>query len=168
MKKIMMPTLVLIFIACLCVQAGASDLDMACNYKRYGLDPANFFIYLTGDTSYKQWRIWPDEKKVRPGKAPHGSFLTTYVNPAASRSISNKTDMVLGSIIVAENYGDEKKLRDITVMIKIKDYNPDAGDWHWFQFAPDGTVIATGKVDTCIQCHSQKKGNDFIMTAPVK
>ncbi len=73
-----------------------------------------------------------------------------------------------GSLFVLENYDRDKKLSSLAVIIKIKGYNPGKGDWHWFHYAPDGKVLATGRVDTRIQCHEAMKDNDFIMTAPIK
>jgi hypothetical protein len=36
------------------------------------------------------------------------------------------------------------ELKAITVMYKIKDYNPADGDWFWVKYSPDGkaTLIA--------------------------
>ncbi len=72
--------------------------------------------------------------------------------------------MAFGSLIVVENHDADKKLTDLTVMLKIKGYNPQAGDWHWFQYDPRGKVLAEGRVDICIDCHRSKSNNDFVMT----
>ena len=62
-----------------------------------------------------------------------------------------------------------KKLESLSLMYKIKGYNPDAGDWFWVKYSPnDGYVLASGKVDACITCHASKKDNDYIHTATVK
>ena len=73
-----------------------------------------------------------------------------------------------GSIIAKENYTAEKKFVALTVMYKIKGYNPTAGDWFWAKYNPDGTVAAAGRVKGCIDCHSAKKDNDYIFTGEVK
>ncbi len=148
--------------------AGDGGEPSGCDYKKYGLDAEKFFQYFTQDTPYTSWQLWPGKGKLHQGKEPHGSFLTTYVNPVAYRSITQKSGMAFGSLIVVENYGLDKKLADLTVKIKIKGYNPRAGDWHWFKYAPDGKVMAAGKVDMCLECHGKMKENDYIMTAPVK
>ncbi len=139
-----------------------------CDVKTAGLDAAKFFIYFTQDTPYASWELWPGTGRLRRGKEPHGAFLTTYVNPVAHRSLAGKGEMAFGSLIVMENYDSVKRLIDLTVMIKIKGYNPQAGDWHWFKYASDGKVLATGRIAVCIDCHGAKKGVDYIMTAPVK
>lgn len=141
---------------------------LPCNVKQVGIDAAKFYIYLTQDTPYTSWVFWSGKNKLSPGKEPHGTFLTTYVNPAAHRSITGKERMAYGSLIVMENYDTEKKLTGLTVMLKIKGYNPQAGDWYWFHYDQKGTVLATGRVASCIDCHRSQSGNDYLMTAPVK
>jgi hypothetical protein len=56
----------------------------------------------------------------------------------------------------------------ITVMAKSRAYNPEAGDWFWARYAPDGKIEAEGKVEACIKCHSAKKDNDYLFTGPLK
>jgi hypothetical protein len=117
----------------------------------------------------KKWRMWPGKTSLYPGKEPHGALLTTYVNITAFMAIAGKKGMLPnGSMIVTENYSADKKLSDITVMYKVPAYNPEAGDWFWAKYAPDGKIQAEGKADTCIKCHSQNKDNDYIMTVPLK
>jgi len=69
---------------------------------------------------------------------------------------------------IKENYSSDKKLKALSVMYKIKGYNPDGGDWFWAKYSPDGKVEASGKVKGCIDCHSKAKNNDFIFTGAVK
>ena len=72
------------------------------------------------------------------------------------------------SVIVKENYSPEKQLTAITVMWKVRGYNPAGGNWFWAKYAPDGKIEAEGKADMCITCHGKNKSNDYIMTAPLK
>ena len=117
----------------------------------------------------KKWRMWPGKTSLYPGKEPHGALLTTYVNIPAFMAIAGKKGVLPdGSMIVTENYSADKKMTDITVMFKVQAYNPDAGDWFWAKYAPDGKIESEGKTDTCIKCHGQNKGNDYIMTGPLK
>jgi len=117
----------------------------------------------------KKWRMWPGKTSLYPGKEPHGALLTTYVNIPVFMAIAGKRGMLPnGSMIVTQNYSAERNLTDITVMYKAAAYNPEAGDWFWVKYAPDGKVQAEGKVDTCIKCHAAKKDNDYIMTTPLK
>ena len=110
------------------------------------------------------------------GTKPHGAFLSTYLNKEAYAGIEKKEkELPYGSIVVKENYMPDKKLGAVTVMSRVKDYNPDAGDWFWVKFAPDGkpitmekdgkTMNLAGKVPGCIGCHQASSGGiKFIMT----
>lgn len=141
---------------------------LPCDVKRVGLDAAKFYIYITQDTPYTSWALWPGKDKHSPGREPHGAFLKTYVNPVAHHSIINREGMAYGSLMVTENYDTDKKLTGLMVMLKIKDFNPQAGNWYWFHYDPQGTVVAAGRVETCINCHRSKNDNDFVMTALVR
>jgi hypothetical protein len=52
----------------------------------------------------------------------------------------------------------------VTPMYKFKGYNPEAGDWFWGKYGPDGKVMVAGKVNGCIECHEDVKDNDWIFT----
>jgi hypothetical protein len=117
----------------------------------------------------KRWKMWPGKTSLYAGKEPHGALLTTYVNIPAFMAIEGKRGMLPnGSMIVMQNYSADRKLTDVTVMYKSAAYNPEAGDWFWAKYSPDGKVQAEGKAETCINCHSAKKDNDYIRTAPLK
>jgi hypothetical protein len=130
---------------------------------------ADIWGLLTKMEYSKKWRMWPGKTSLYPGKEPHGAVLTTYVNIPAFMAIAGKRgELPNGSMIVMENYSADKKMTDISVIFKVQAYNPEAGDWFWVKYAPDGKIEAEGKVDTCIKCHGQNKGNDYIMTGPLK
>ena len=117
----------------------------------------------------KKWRMWPGKTALYKGIEPHGVLLTTYVNGRAYKAIEAKKGMLpYGSIIVKENYSPDKKLMALTVMYRIKGYNPQAGDWFWAKYTPDGKIEAEGKVEMCINCHGKKKDNDYIFTGSLK
>lgn len=132
-------------------------------------DAADVWAYL-GEADYQSWELWPGKGKNYPGGEPHGSTLTTYLNPAAFGAVSGGADgMPAGAIIVKENYMPDGMLGAITTMYKVPGYNADAADWYWVKFMPDGSVdmdgMAQGKVGMCISCHSGKADNDYVMTA---
>ena len=93
-----------------------------------------------------------------------------YLNRTAA---GNPKDLPNGSIIIKENYGPDKKtLMAVTVMYRSKGYNPQAGDWYWAKYNPDGTIAKmppekgsmkiAGKAKGCIMCHGETaEGNDF-------
>lgn len=99
------------------------------------------------------------------GNPPHGAILRTFTNNIGFDALSKKEfPLPDGAIIVKENYMPDGELAAVTVMQKIKGYNPEAGDWFWAKYAPDGTVQVSGKVDSCIGCHAQKKSSDWIFS----
>ncbi len=133
-----------------------------------GPDAAKLYDYITKDNPYIKWQLWPGKGRLYAGKEPHGSFLTTYVNNHAYFSAKEKAgEMASSSIIVKENYTTEKKLAALTVMYKIKGYNGSQGDWFWAKYEPYGKVLASGKVEACINCHGSNRANDFIMTEKI-
>ena len=158
-----------VFFLGLHVAASAQDEGepLPCDFRRAGLDAAKFHIYVTQDTPYTSWPLWPGTNRFQPGKGPHGAYLTTYVNPAAQQSIADKEGMAYGSLIVTENFDADKKPAGLMIMLKIKGYNPQAGDWHWFQYDARGAVLAAGRVASCINCHGSRPANDFLKTMEV-
>jgi hypothetical protein len=125
--------------------------------------------YLKSINYEKKFALWPGKKKFYKGTEPHGMLLTTYVNkPALGAIKGKKATLPVGSIVVKENYMPDKKLGAYTVMYKVAGYNPEAGDWFWAKYQPDGKIEMEGKADMCIGCHAQAKGNDYLMTLPKK
>jgi hypothetical protein len=125
--------------------------------------------YLTKVNYRESFSLWPGKGKLYTGTEPHGMLLTTYVNKTALGAIQGKKGtMPAGAIVVKENYMPDKKLAAITVMYKVAGFNPEAGDWFWVKYAPDGTIEKEGKVGGCIGCHGNKKGNDFLYTGELK
>lgn len=124
--------------------------------------------YIVKYKPYTAWNFWPGKEKLYKGSQPHGDLLTTFVNPAAWFSIRDKKGIADGAIIAKESYSADKKFQGLSVMYKIKGYNPQAGDWFYAKYAPDGKVLASGKVEACIKCHEKKKENDYLFTGSVK
>ncbi len=132
-------------------------------------DGKTVYKYITQTEPYKKWALWPGKGEFYKGLQPHGAFLTTYVSKGALKTINKKTgSFPNGAILVKENYTPKKELDSITVMYRVKGYNPDAGDWFWAKYAADGTVQAEGNVKGCINCHSIQKMNDWVYTGPIK
>ena len=129
-------------------------------------DPDVLWKYITKESPYKQWSFWPDHQGVQPGRAPHGPLHKVYVNDRALNS--SQPPVQYGSIVVKENYGKDKQLKAITVMYKVTDYNPDAGDWFWVKYSPDGKADKFGKPAGCVGCHGTRAANDFILVHEFK
>lgn len=124
------------------------------------------YTTITEKDDYKNWLLWPGKGKLYPGTEPHGSLLTIYVTADVRRIIEKNRGMMLpDSIIIKENYNSDKELMALTVMHKIKDYDPEHNDWFWAKYSPDGTVEAAGKVESCINCHEQRESVDYLFSA---
>ena len=128
-----------------------------------------FVEYIIQIHPYEEWPLWPGKDKLYKGTEPHGALLTTYVNESALGALKEKSgSLPAGSIIVKENYTPAKELAAVTAMYRVEGYNPQAGDFFWIKFFPDGKVDAAGKVESCIACHSSAPGEDFLFTGDVK
>ena len=125
-----------------------------------------FWKYLTETNPYTDWSPWPGKPGMYEGQSPHGAYLKMYVNRVAESDVERLPHK---SIIVKENYGpDQKTLGAVTVMYKVKDYDPQHNDWYWIKYQPDGTVAQTpdgkpiaGRFASCINCHEDSDGGDY-------
>ncbi len=123
--------------------------------------------YIISHEPYKKWATWPEKGELYKGTEPHGTLLTTYVNDIALNSLKKMKGMSNNSIIIKENYAPNKKLVAISVMYKVKGFNPDGGDWFWAQYDAKFDILNEGKVKACLDCHSTAKNNDYIFTGTV-
>jgi len=163
MKKIISSGLLLCLLGIAGIGAVAADGHLPAT------DGKALIEYITKQSDYTSWPLFPGKGKLYKGAHPHGAFLTTYVSNDALQAIkSKKGTLPSGAIIVKENYRPEKKLAAVTVMYRKAGYNPDAGDWFWVKYAPGGQIEKEGKVAGCINCHRAVQGNDWIYTGPVK
>lgn len=137
--------------------------------KKPGAAGKELWDYLAKKEYAKKFTLWPGKEKLYKGAEPHGALLTTYVNKKALEAIQGKKGVLpAGSIVVKENYTPEKKLAAITVMYKVDKYNPEANDWFWAKYNPDGSIDKEGKVAGCIGCHAKAKDNDYLFTGKLK
>ena len=132
----------------------------------------SFWKYLNKqDAPYKKWGSLPGKSGVRAGTESHGESMQTFANKTA---IDKADTLPYGSILVTENYDQDKKLKDITVMYRSKGADPQHGDWYWLKYLPDGSIARTsekegkkaiaGKVSSCIECHSKAVGRDLVFS----
>ncbi len=129
-------------------------------------DATALWNYISKVSPYKQWGQFPDHKGMLASKSPHGAF--TQIWASASALSAKKAPLPAGSIIVKEGMGQDKKVSSVVVMYKVKGFNPEAGDWFWALYDPDGTAKASGKVAACISCHSVKADNDYLAAHAIK
>ena len=160
-------TIFFIFGLCASVFAIHETVPAETQMSLPGADAAALYKYIIKSNPYAKWKLWPEKGKLYKGTGPHGPLLTTYVNETAFRSARGKTAMSDGAIIVKENYTAEAKLIALTVLYKIKGYDPAKGDWFWARYTPEGKAEASGKVEACINCHEKRKDNDYIFSGPL-
>ena len=104
-------------------------------------------------------------QKVFLSREPREARGRTRVNKPALKGIKKgklEDGMPMGSIIVKENYSPEEELISVTSMYKKEGFNPEAGDWFWVNHTPDEEIDAAGKVQGCIDCHSQVENRDYL------
>jgi hypothetical protein len=124
--------------------------------------------YITLDNNYKSYPMWPEQEGIQPGQAPHARFHKVYISRGLRGALPIKERLAPdGSIIVKENYSDDKVMVAYTVMAKVKGYDQKNNDWFWVNYTPAGEVVLEGKVDMCINCHASSNNNDFIMLQPL-
>jgi hypothetical protein len=122
--------------------------------------------YISKVSPYTKWSFWPDHEGMVDGRAPHGPQHKVFVNKQALDSTA--PPLQYGAIEVKENYSKTDELKAITVMYKIKDYNPKNGDWFWAKYSPTGETLKAGKLKGCIGCHSTRVANDFVLVHEFK
>lgn len=117
------------------------------------------------EQNYEQWSFWPGKEGFYEGTRPHGAKLKTYVNSSAEEALKDfNGTLPAGSIVVKENYSPEEELAAVTVMYKPSEgYNPEHNDWFWLKRQADGTIDASGKVESCQACH-QGAENGYLFT----
>ncbi len=163
MKKILRAGFVAITAMSLFLVTGAMG-EKACSMP--GADQVALWNYITKRSPYTKWGFWPDHQGMQEGRAPHGPFHKVYVNKLGLKS--KKPPVEYGTIEVKENYTKDKKLAVLTVMYKVKGYNPSDGDWFWVKYTPDGKPGPYGKPKGCIGCHGTRAANDFILVHEFK
>lgn len=122
----------------------------------------------------KNQAIMPESRPFQVGSRTVDAFTTDLANPAAVQSIAQAGDIIHvsryadHSLLVKENYGMDKQLTGVTAMLKLSGY--DAGDRNWVMAAykPDGTVVAFGKIGSCIACHTMVRQQDFVFAPPTQ
>jgi len=142
---------------------------------------ASFWNYLNNPkASYRQWGT-PGKTRRQGGQSGlggvgsqagmfHREVGQTYLNDTANRNLQR---LPLSSVLVREEYAaDGQTLENVTVMYRAKGADPEAGNWYWMMYQPDGSLAKTspeqggreiaGRVQSCIECHRQAGGNDYL------
>ena len=141
--------------------------------------PANgaaLWSYLQQHNYASAWSLWPGKGRLYPSCdrtqpvcTAHGMLLTTYLDSVALNALtSHAGTMPPNAIIVKENYMPDSTLAAVTVMYKIRGYDPAHADWFWLKVLPNDSVAAEGKVQGCIDCHALNASNDYVWTASLQ
>ncbi|MGL1892158.1 MAG: cytochrome P460 family protein [Spirochaetaceae bacterium] len=124
---------------------------------------------ITNETDYNTYSYMPGQEGLKNGQSPHGVLHKIFANKILLDGLPAKSGTVpYGSIIVKENYTSDEELDKLTVMVKVKDYNPEAGDWFWAAIKPNGEILAEGTPKGCLSCHSGVKYNDYIVVKDIR
>jgi hypothetical protein len=155
----------LLFFACVfglvsLVVLGCAQQEEEAAFTTETVNAADLYVMFTQDSPYTEWGFWPDVEGLRVGQAPHGAFIKNFVNEKAM--MPSGTAYPYGSLIVKENYMPDTTLAKLTIMYKVKGYNPDAGDWFWAVYGADGTVEAEGRIQGCVGCHRAREAQDHV------
>ena len=111
----------------------------------------------------------PEEVALNPHEPAHPetAFCNVYVNDKAREPmVSEKGIYPEGSIVIKSKLAtfDSQKPILFTVMEKMADgYDANRGNWKYTVI--DGNSyrqVASGRIDSCIECHEQYKTTDYI------
>lgn len=110
----------------------------------------------------------------------HGMFLQVYADTAAApsyRQYENGTRMPMGATLLKRSFrvgadGKAEAFRTFIMEREKPGYAPEANDWRFAVFQPDGTLIGeTGgrgdaNVRFCIECHRAAHAQDYLLFVP--
>lgn len=120
----------------------------------------------TEESDYTAYGQWPGHEGKQPGQSPHGVTHRVFANNRLFSALPTD-EAPEGTLLVKENYNAADELIDLTVMAKVKGFDPENGDWFWAAYGPDGSVKAEGSPAMCLSCHSGMKGNDYVIVQPL-
>jgi len=128
---------------------------------------AQALLQYLGEEAYQtSWSLWPGTTAKGPVLDvldPHTPATSIYVNATAALALQlGQLSLPTGGIVVKENYSAEESLESITTMYKYPGFSPDFNDWFWLETDPNGAVLASGVVDSCIQCHGGALSTDYL------
>jgi hypothetical protein len=110
----------------------------------------------------------------------HGMFLQVYADAAAApsyRLYEKGARMPIGATLLKRSFrvGADGKAEAFRIFIMTREkpgYAPEANDWRFAVFQPDGTLIGeTGgrgdaNVRFCIECHRAAHAQDYLLFVP--
>lgn len=126
----------------------------------------------TAMSDCSDWRSW-----VRVNDAPFvskghgGKWVDVYVEAANANAYRARTTPApAGMRVVKAGYKDQGRTQfeALTVMGKMPaGYDPEHGDWYYGVLKADGkTALMQGKLEKCVDCHSQVAEHDYLFGLP--
>ncbi|MEK7776850.1 MAG: hypothetical protein AAB331_05675, partial [Planctomycetota bacterium] len=89
------------------------------------VDTRELWKLITVESPYQNYPSWPGKEGFYDSTMPPGNMLKLYVNDLALETILYKKGVFPdGVLLIKENYTEDKKLFLITVMYKVKGFNP--------------------------------------------
>lgn len=92
--------------------------------------------------------------------------MDVYVDEAANAPFDAKQGPYPEGARIVKPQFDSKSAEapvNVTVMKKMASgYDPDNGDWYYGVYGADGSVLNEGKLEACIQCHTQAANQDYV------
>jgi hypothetical protein len=127
---------------------------------------------------YQKWMKINDEPVTGDefgvlGQAHEGveGFREVYINDTGKKVSKGRDDFPYpgGTIIVKESYtndsGKKGELTSLTVMIKRPvGYDVEHGNWEYMMVTPDDEVMAQGRLEMCVSCHSAAHETDWVFS----
>jgi len=157
-KKIIGLSALALLLACQPVKKLAVFPD----FTKENISGAALWQRITTESNYQQYPMWPAHSGLQLGMSPHGRYHKVFINEKLLAAVPNAARMAPnGALCLKENYSASNELLSITGMVKVADYNPQAGDWFWVMYAPNGKVGVEGKIAMCSNCHAGSN-NDYI------
>ena len=149
------------------VVAGVGLLLAGCTYFGVptGQDRAEAQTLEKQIADYQAWQTPSWVEGYQTSRHPVPAYVRYYVNDLGMSDIDHPPN---GSIFVKEQFDEDKRFLNLTVMKKIDGYDPDNADWYWAITDADRKVTNAGKLDTswtssCISCHKRGDGGGDLL-----
>jgi hypothetical protein len=101
--------------------------------------------------------------------ASHRAWIDLYVNDLAKQPYEvNASSFPEGSIVLKPLFPDKERssIARLVIMMKMqKGYDSDNGDWWYGVYDETGKEgWHTGKIKSCIKCHTHAKSTDYMFS----
>jgi hypothetical protein len=116
--------------------------------------------------------IMPESRPYQPGSRTVDAYTVDRADAASRRTILRAGGILrvhrypAGALLIKENFSRPGHETTVTAMLKLPGYDPADRNWVMAAYAPDGRVIAYGRVASCIGCHALVRGQDFVYAPP--